>query len=622
MTAHVPGQRIGHLELLELIGTGAFAEVWRARHHGALGFSREVAVKLLRPERETEEDSLRDLISEAALCAQLDHENIVQVHSVEQSGDLLVVEMEYVAGGSVKELLQTLHHHGLRLPRSAVAAIGAQVCAGLAYAWDGIRQDGQPFRVVHRDLKPANLLLTTAGRVRIADFGLAKSRDDTTQTAVGTIKGTPMYSAPEHLMETGEPIAPGRDLFALGCVLHELWTGRVLFDGDTLPAVVTQIVMGSPGEEVKPLRQEYPELAHLVEELLQRDPKNRPAQPAVVGARLVNMRASRPGDPGLGKLLDLVRAIEQRQAVGPEPLGTDDADWLALWRRARQSGGEATTILPMPKLEEPSTVPFRKEPPRTGAPLGSAPTTPIVTAVARPVSPGSAPTTPLMDAVARPASIGSAPTTPLVPAVEPKTLHYPGGRPDASRASLAARSDEKATVPYPGGEPDEGLVFDTETRELPRRKATPAPRTPPPPAPRTARPASPGRPRSGRAARVLAGVVVVLLIGIVGVLLLPDPASTPAPAASDGPRGCLVLGSSPPQADVWIDGEPADPAGDHAGAPRWHAPGEVVVAMGLGGVKSVETPVTVPVGASVRVVCALGDEPSCLVAKTAGMPCE
>ena len=525
MTGHAPGDRFDHLELEELLGTGGFAEVWRARHHGSLGFTRQVAVKLLRPEREDDAGVSKDLITEASICAELLHDHIVQVHAVSEVRGTLVVEMDLVGGGTVHELIETLFEHGQRLPASAVLAIGAQVCAGLDHAWNGLRRDGRPFHVVHRDLKPQNLLLTEQGKVRIADFGLAKRTDDTTATAtaVGSFKGTPRYIAPETMLGDKPPPSPAIDLFALGCVLFEAWTGRPLHDGDTLPAVVTQVIMGDPTQQVAPLRREFPELADLVEQLLVRDPAVRPSDPAAVGARLAALRAARHKDPGLSTLMELVRCMKSGERSAHKELGTDDVAWMALWRRVQHAGSKATTVIASASIEEP--------------------------------------------AIAEPA-----------------------------------------------------MVFDEATRELPAT-AEPVPRKTAPrrPAPRPAR-ASVRRspPRSGAPLVLgLVAVVLMLLIGIVALL----PSRGPEAAVASPDQACLLLGSSPSGADVWIDGAPVAEAGDHKGLARWHAPGPALVAMGIGGVALVETTVELPARGAVRVVCSTGASPACLVAKMESAPC-
>ena len=467
-----------------------------------MGFTRQVAVKLLKPEREDDEDLLGDLLREGAICAQLNHRNIVDVHSVEQHGGMLVVEMELITGGTVKQLIDRLGAAGLRVPRSAVLDIGLQVCAGLDHAWSGQGGDGEPLRVVHRDLKPANLLLTEHGEVRIADFGLAKRLGDPSQSAVGGVKGTPSYSAPETFRESGAPVLPAVDMFALGCVLFELWTGRVLHGTDTLPAVVTRIIMGDPAQEVAPLRREFPELAGIVEALLDRDPTRRLGMPEV-GERLASLRAGLRGEPDLGTLIELARCLERGERSTRPGLLAQDPDWLTLYGRVQGEESSRTTVIEPLTVEEAL---FEAKP---------------------------------------------------APKAKPKPALKPRAKPK---------------------------------RDEPRG--------------------------SGRLVGGLVAACLVLLVAIIVVVRLPRAPAAPTAGA------CLVLGSSPPGAQVWIDGSLTQPAGDHRGTPRWHAPGVLAVAMGGDGAEVVRTRVDAPGGSATRVVCSVGDRPACLVARAAPGACE
>ena len=572
MNVHAAGQRIGHLELMELLGEGGFAEVWKARRHGALGFSREVAVKLLRPERVGDPEVLRALLQEAALCAELEHDHIVQVHDVFEHDGTMVVEMELLGGGTLEHVIDTLRDFGLRVPKSVVLAIGVQVCAGLHHAWTGLRQDRTPFRVVHRDLKPANLLFTAWGKVCIADFGLAKRTDDMTMSASGeaTLKGTPRYVAPETLTEDKPPPSPTMDMFALGCVLYEAAMGHPVNAGENLHAVIHQVLMGEPEEQVEPLRRQWPVLADLVEELLDRNPTRRPGDPAAVGDRLAELRAERPQDPGLSVFMELLRSVEHG-AAPPPPLATDDPDWLALWNLAELHGG--STVVTTGPIADPDTAP---------APSGAEP----AASTAEPIpsrEPATAPSTP-------------APETDMV----------------------METASEPVLAPLTSGP----IVFESGTDEVaPTRTPTRAPTR------SSARPPSPAEPTQRRSLvlPVFGGIVVVLLLLIAGVALLPssesEPAPAPAPTAA-GDRACLVLGSDPAGAVTWLDGVQSGVAGDAKGAPRWASAGEHVVGMGGTAAPAVTASVLLEAGVAHRIVCAVSATPSCLVAKMPAVPCE
>ena len=222
-----PGERIGQYELLESIGAGGSASVWRARHT-LLGS--EHAVKLLQaPSAEVASRLLR----EGRVQARLRHPNIVPVTDLVQSEERVALVMEYIAGGT---LLERLQRHGAMAPEEALRVF-AGMLAGLKVA----HQAG----VLHRDLKPANVLMDD-GRPRIADFGLARVTEATLDpklTREGFAMGTPGYMAPEQWADPTH-IDERADLFAMGVMLYELLTCRSPFTGQSAAEVLQNTVVG------------------------------------------------------------------------------------------------------------------------------------------------------------------------------------------------------------------------------------------------------------------------------------------------------------------------------------------------------------------------------------------
>ena len=222
-----PGERIGQYELLESIGAGGSASVWRARHT-LLGS--EHAVKLLQaPSAEVASRLLR----EGRVQARLRHPNIVPVTDLVQSEERVALVMEYIAGGT---LLERLQRGGAMAPEEALRVF-AGMLAGLKVA----HQAG----VLHRDLKPANVLMDD-GRPRIADFGLARVTEATLDpklTREGFAMGTPGYMAPEQWADPTH-IDERADLFAMGVMLYELLTCRSPFVGQSAAEVLQNTVVG------------------------------------------------------------------------------------------------------------------------------------------------------------------------------------------------------------------------------------------------------------------------------------------------------------------------------------------------------------------------------------------
>lgn len=203
-----------HLEILELLGRGGMGAVYKARQRG---LDRLVAVKILPPEIGSEPAFAERFTREARALAKLSHQNIVSVFDFGQTDGLYYFVMEYVDGSSLRQLIQT---GGLK-PEEALAVV-PQICAALQFAHDQ--------GIVHRDIKPENILIDRQGRVKIADFGLAKllgqSAPDTTLTATHQVMGTWHYMAPEQ-MRGAAAVDHRADIYSLGVVFYELLTGQL-----------------------------------------------------------------------------------------------------------------------------------------------------------------------------------------------------------------------------------------------------------------------------------------------------------------------------------------------------------------------------------------------------------
>ena len=264
--------RLGHYEVLELVGRGGMGIVLRAFDEK---LRRIVAIKVLAPQVAKSAAAQRRFVCEARAAAAVSHDNVIAIHAVEDSGPMPYLVMQFIDGCSLQEKLERAGP----LPLKEIVRIGLQVATGLAAP----HSQG----LVHRDVKPANILLEdVVERVKITDFGLARAVDDASLSQSGVIAGTPAYMSPEQAR--GEHVDQRSDLFSLGSVLYALCTGHAPFRASTTVAVLKRICDDThrPVREVNP---EIPDwLEAVVARLLAKDPADRFASAAEVTAAQVN----------------------------------------------------------------------------------------------------------------------------------------------------------------------------------------------------------------------------------------------------------------------------------------------------------------------------------------------
>ncbi|MER6036084.1 serine/threonine-protein kinase [Streptomyces sp. NPDC001835] len=285
-------------QLQERLGRGAMGEVWRAADQL---LERPVAIKLLFAEAAADAERLR---LEAQTAGRLNHPNVVGMYDFGSHYDQYYLVMELVEGWT---LAQERSLRGVLSPQDA-AAIAAQAAAGLAAA----HQRG----VIHRDIKPANVMLSQDRTAKIADFGIARFADEAASalTVTGKVLGTADYLAPERAL--GRPAQPASDVYSLGCVLHELLTGRPPFRGATSLAVVQQHVDVIPAPPNR-LRPEIPQqLSDYVLLLLAKDPAHRPTAEQAAYWLAGSHRTSTPPAP---RSVTVMSAPSMAPAPAPGP---------------------------------------------------------------------------------------------------------------------------------------------------------------------------------------------------------------------------------------------------------------------------------------------------------------
>ncbi|MGE0609399.1 MAG: protein kinase [Pirellulales bacterium] len=262
-TVDLTGRALGDYQLLRRLGSGGMADVYLAEQ---VSLQRQVAFKVLRAELAQDASSVERFRQEALAAAAFVHPNVVQIYEVNALEGVHYIAQEYVRGQSLGQLMA--RHGPPDLPWAM--AIMRQVATALNLASDR--------GIIHRDIKPENILLSSDGRVKVADFGLARvAGANVNLTQVGITMGTPLYMSPEQV--EGKPLDPRSDLYSLGVTCYHMLAGVTPFRGETALAVAVQHLNVEPAR-LDNLRPDLPPaLCRIVHKLLAKKPDDRFANP-------------------------------------------------------------------------------------------------------------------------------------------------------------------------------------------------------------------------------------------------------------------------------------------------------------------------------------------------------
>jgi serine/threonine-protein kinase len=236
-------RQFGPYQLLKKLGSGGMAEVYLGLAFGASGFEKRVAIKTLLPEFRGNGEMERLLIGEARMQAQLQHRNLVNVHDLGIAEGAYFVRMDYVDGGDLAALMKFS-----RPSVSLALYIVQEVALALHYVHRFEDEQGRPLGLVHRDVSPSNVLMSRAGEVKLADFGVVKATHLADGTGARVRKGKYAYMSPEQI--AGEPLTARSDQFGLGITLMEMIVGRRPFDGGSVHETMEKIQACDPPELV------------------------------------------------------------------------------------------------------------------------------------------------------------------------------------------------------------------------------------------------------------------------------------------------------------------------------------------------------------------------------------
>ncbi len=239
--ASSPGA-FGRYQLLEKIGVGGMAEVFKARMSGEQGFEKIVAIKRIVPNMATNADFVTMFVDEAKLAAQLNHNNITHIYDLGKVDAWHYIAMEYVEGKDLRTLLKLAKERGFPLPAELALFITSKIANALDYAHRRPAPDGSELNLVHRDVSPQNILISDEGDIKLCDFGIAKAASKVSTTMSGALKGKLQYMSPEQAW--GKRLDRRSDIFSLGSVLYEMLTGSPLFQGETDMSVLESVREG------------------------------------------------------------------------------------------------------------------------------------------------------------------------------------------------------------------------------------------------------------------------------------------------------------------------------------------------------------------------------------------
>jgi beta-glucanase (GH16 family) len=332
----VPGSLVaGRYRIISLLGRGGMGEVYRATD---LTLSQPVALKFLPDSGPDHQRALERFHSEVRIARQVSHPNVCRVYDVGEADGMPYISMEYVDGEDLASLLQRIG----RLPADKALETARKICAGVAAAHDK--------GVIHRDLKPANIMLDRRGNVVVMDFGLAAVSDQLRGAEARS--GTPAYMAPEQLR--GEQVSARSDIYALGMVLYEIFTGKRAYEASTMAELIRLQESGQITSMSSIAAEIDPSVEKAIRRCLDPDPAKRPASALSVAAALPG------GDP-------LAAALAAGETPSPDLVAASGkTEGLPLKKSVPLALGLAALIIAVPfartNVELHSLVPFDLSP--------------------------------------------------------------------------------------------------------------------------------------------------------------------------------------------------------------------------------------------------------------------
>jgi serine/threonine protein kinase len=306
-------ERFGDYELIERLGVGGMAETFIAIRRGLGGFEQRVCLKRILPTFVNDADFVEMFLREARLSALLHHGHIARVLDFGMAGGTHFLTLELIEGADLRALLRYLRRRGESLDPGLTSYIAHALASALDFAHTA-DDEGQAAGIIHRDVSPSNVLLSNAGEIKLADFGIAKATNLPGSIQSGALKGKVPYMAPEYAL--GRECSARSDLFSLGVLLYECLAGYRPFDGENDLQTLERARSGRR----RRLREASPAvptlLADAIESLLAPKPEARPRH----AAAFLEMLGHIPPPPlAQRKLGNLVRSARTRETIPSMP---------------------------------------------------------------------------------------------------------------------------------------------------------------------------------------------------------------------------------------------------------------------------------------------------------------
>jgi serine/threonine-protein kinase len=323
-----PGTILGRYELLLPIAQGGMATVWAARQRGSRGFSKTVAIKTILPNLSDDPQFEQMFLDEATIASKIHHPNVAEILDLGEQDEVLYLVMEWVDGESLSTLSKQSRKNGTDIPLRVGLKVLSQACAGLHAAHELCDDDDRPIHLVHRDVSPQNILVSSAGVVKIVDFGVAKALGRSGETSAGQLKGKVPFMSPEQAK--GGAVDRRTDVFALGILLYRIGTGAHPFLDDSDIKTMRNIITRPP----MPPRVKNPKLGQSLERIilkaLQKDPERRYQTAAELGAEIDAAMAHEGGAVTVEEVATFVRSTmgerdrKRRAAIRDAALKMDE----------------------------------------------------------------------------------------------------------------------------------------------------------------------------------------------------------------------------------------------------------------------------------------------------------